>query len=150
MSHVSETETQIDSLSALKAACDALGYTFVEGRTRYTWYGQWVGDTRIPDTVKPEDRAAWIKSLGTCDHCIQVPGAAYEIGVVQQGSKYLLRYDYYSTGGLEKALGGRKAEKLVDAYNLARIEEEAKRQGRRTERIKLPNGKTLLRVHVQG
>lgn len=149
MSHISEIETEIDSLSALKQACADLGWEFKENQTTYEWFGRWVGDTKPPAHLSPDELKDWIKSLGTCDHAIHIPGVNYEIGIRQRGNKYVLQYDYWDSK-LKTAMGGQKGEKLVDAYNVARVEEEARRRGRRTEKVKLPNGKTLLRIHLPG
>ena len=76
MSHISKIEVRIDSLDALKLACQRLGFTFRQGQATYKWYGRWVGDAPLPEEVS-EDQ------LGKCDHAIIVPDCEYEIGVVR-------------------------------------------------------------------
>lgn len=122
MSHITDVETEVKDLAALKQACSRLGFEFKEGQTSYKWYGQFVGDSPMPAGMTKED-------LGKCDHAIKVPGASYEVGVAKVGGVYKLRYDYWGAGGLHKALGGQKAEKLVQAYGIEKTKKEARRLG---------------------
>lgn len=121
MSHITQIQVEVRDLAALKAACTRLGWEWREGQTRYKWYGRWVGDTALPEGVRMED-------LGKCTHAIRVPGASYEVGVLQQGDRYSLLYDFYGPGGLESKLGP-NAEVLVQAYAVEAARAEAQRQG---------------------
>ena len=131
MSHVARIEIDIKDLDALKAACVQLGLEFVPNQQSYAWYGQYVGDTPLPDGFTAAD-------LGRCDHAIRVPGARYEVGVVHRNGKYHLLWDFYRSGGLERVLG-KGAGRLKQAYSVERVRREARLQGyrlreRRTER----------------
>jgi len=121
MSHVSEIELKILSLDALKAACARLGLQFVEGQKTYKWYGTWVGDYPKPEWVKLED-------LGKCQHAIKVPGASYEIGIVEHQGEIKLLWDFYYTGGLERKLG-RNGGRLIQAYSVEQTKRTARKAG---------------------
>ncbi len=120
MSHISKIELEIQSLEDLKLACKRLGFIFQENQKTYQWYGRFVGDSPIPEGINIED-------LGKCDHAIKVPECTYEIGVVKRGSKYILLWDSWHTGGLEKKIGP-DAGLLKQAYTIERIRHEAKRK----------------------
>ena len=132
MSHIAKIELEINDLEALKSACKAMGFDFMENQTTYQWYGKWVGDTPLPQGVEIED-------LGKCTHAIHVPAAVFEIGVVQKGSKYNLMWDYWIGGGLEKHIG-KNACKLKQAYTLARIRKSAKQKGYLIHETRAQNG----------
>jgi hypothetical protein len=117
MSHISKMELEITSLADLKQACKRLGFTFVDNQKTYKWYGRWVGDAPLPEGITTEE-------LGKCTHAIQVPEASYEIGVAQKGSKYILLWDSWHSGGLEQKIG-KNAGILKQAYSIARIQSEA-------------------------
>jgi len=123
LSHIAKIELEIKSLEDLKAACETLGLKFLEEQKTYKWFGKWIGDTPMPEGVTIED-------LGKCDHCIHVPGATYQIGVVQQGNSYRLLWDYWQSGGLEKILG-KNAGLLKQAYAGATIKRESRKKGLR-------------------
>lgn len=121
MSHVSQIELKIKSLEALKAACARLGCKFMEGQKTYKWYGQYMGDYRMPDGMKVED-------LGKCTHAISVPGANYEIGVVERDGEVNLLWDFWQSGGLERKLG-KGAGLLKQAYAVEQAKIQARRKG---------------------
>lgn len=124
MSHVVKVETIVESLDDLKAAVKVEGFEFRENQRTYRWYGRLVGDSALPEGVTEEE-------LGKCEHAIRVPGASYEVGVVRRkdGKGYELRYDFWGAGGLKVALGGEKAERIVQAYGVARVVSQARRLG---------------------
>jgi hypothetical protein len=121
MSHISKIELEIKDLEALKAACKRLGFRFQEGQTTYKWFGRWVGDSPLPEGIS-EDQ------LGKCHHAIRVPGAQYEIGIVRKGKSYILLYDAWIKGGLEKYIG-KDAGKLKQIYAVEKIRLEARHRG---------------------
>ena len=123
MSHIARIELEIKSLEDLKAACNRLGLKFLENEQSYKWFGKWIGDAPLPEGIKVED-------LGTCDHCIHVPGAQYQIGVVQHGEKYRLLWDSWKSGGLELVLGI-NAGLLKQAYAVETIKRESRMKGLR-------------------
>lgn len=120
MSHISKIELEIQSLEDLKLACKRLGFIFQENQQTYQWYGRFVGDSPIPEGISIDD-------LGKCDHAIRVPECTYEIGVVKRGSKHILLWDSWHTGGLAKKIGP-DAGILKQAYTIERIRHEAKRK----------------------
>ena len=125
MSHVSAIELEIKDMDALKAACERLGLKWMEGKTTYRWYGQFMGDYPLPEGFKAED-------LGKCTHAISVPGASYEIGVVTRNGKTTLLWDFWSSGGLEKILG-KGGGKLKQAYTIETAKRAAKKAGYRVQ-----------------
>ncbi len=141
MSHIAKIETKLTDLFALRAACNQLGFQFIEGAKTYAWYGRWVGDTKLPEGLKIED-------LGKCDHAIHVPGAKYEVGVVRTHSGYELRWDYWQSGGLMEKLGGQNAGRLVQAYSIEKTKREAARMGQHVKMQTLPGG--FVKAVLQG
>lgn len=147
MSHVTTISVTIKDLAALKAAVKEFGCEWVEGKKKYTWFGQSVGDYPIPAGMTAE-------ALGKCDHVIKVPGVNYEIGVVKlpQGG-YTLAYDFYGNWGLhdgQKLLGkfGDGLKKLVQTYAVQVATMKAKASGWMTQRTTLPNG--TIRLSMTG
>ena len=123
MSHISKIELEIRDLESLKQACKKLGFLFMENQNHYTWYGKWVGNQPLPDGISEED-------LGKCTHAIHVPAAVFEIGVVQRGKSYILLWDSWVGGGLQKHIG-KDAGILRQAYAIASVKKESRRKGYR-------------------
>jgi len=136
LSHVSKIKLEIQSLKDLKLACKRLGFTFIENQKTYQWYGRSVGDSPLPEGFNIED-------LGKCDHAIKVPECAYEIGVVKRGLKYILLWDSWHSGGLEKKIG-KEAGILKQAYTIERIKREAKRKHYQVKEIKQDQSMRLV------
>ena len=136
MSHISKMELEITSLLDLKEACQRLGLTFCENQTTYKWYGTWVGDAPLPKGITTEE-------LGKCSHAIKVPECLYEIGVVRRGSKYILLWDSWSSGGLELKIG-KDAGILKQAYSIQRIKREAMLKRYRISEQKVEKGIRLV------
>jgi len=84
MSHIATVELRIKSLSALKAAIEALGGQLNEEQKTYRhYYGE-----------------------KACDAAITHPNAKYGIGVIQQqDGTYTMECDEWSTGGLKQVFG---------------------------------------------
>jgi hypothetical protein len=121
LSHISKIELEIKDLEALKTACQRMGFRFMEDQKTYQWYGRWIGDSPLPQGITEEE-------LGKCDHAIQVPGAKYEIGIVRKGKSYILLWDSWVKGGLEKHIG-KDAGKLKQIYAVEKIRLEARKKG---------------------
>ena len=136
MSHVAKIELIINDLEILKAACERLGLQFVPNQQTYAWYGRYQGDYPLPEGFSVED-------LGRCDHAIRVPAASYEVGVVHRGGRYALLWDFWSSGGLEKALG-KEACRLRQAYAVERVHREARLKGYRIREQKTEQGIRLV------
>lgn len=146
MSHLVTVAVEVRDLTALKKACDRLGFQFVEGATRFEWFGRWMNDYDGADAahrhgIKPED-------YGRCAHKIVVPGASYvyEIGVMPRADgRYLLALDSYDPG-LNQAVGGAGAPKLVQAYAVEKVRLEAAAQGHLCTETALADGSVRLTV----
>ena len=136
MSHVAKIEMEIKDLDTLRTACEQLGLQFMAGQHTYRWYGESVGDYPIPEGFTTDD-------MGKCDHAIRVPGASYEVGVVQRNGKYLLLWDFYSAGGLERVLG-KGAGRLKQAYSVERVRREATLKGYHVQERKTEQGIRLV------
>ena len=121
MSHISKIELEIKDLEALKMACKRLNFEFRMNQKTYKWYGRFMGDTVLPEGVREEE-------LGACDHAIHVHGSDYEIGVLQRGKNYILLWDSWIKGGLEKMIG-KDAGKLKQIYAIEKIRLEARKRG---------------------
>jgi len=136
MSHISKIELEINDLETLRLACERLGLQFMENQHTYKWYGSWIGDTPLPEGISIQD-------LGKCDHAIRVPGAQYEIGIVQRDRKYIMLWDFWNQGGLEQRLG-KNAGRLKQAYTIERVRKEAKLKGHRICEQKTDQGVRLV------
>jgi len=121
VSHVSKIELEIKDLESLKSACLRLGFNFRNDQKTYKWYGTWVGTTPLPEGIAEEE-------LGKCNHAIQVPGVKYEIGIVRKGKSYILLWDSWVKGGLEKHIG-KEAGILKQIYAVEKIRLEARKKG---------------------
>lgn len=136
MSHIARIEMQINDLETLKAACARLGLEFVAEQKTYAWYGKHVGDYPLPEGFSVSD-------MGKCDHAIRVPGAKYEVGVVERNQKYVLLWDFWEDGGLEPALG-KNAGRLKQAYGVEKATREARLKGYRVTEQKTNHGIRLV------
>lgn len=132
MSHISKIELEIRDLQSLKDACKKLGFQFMEGQKRYQWYGKWVGNQPLPDGISEED-------LGKCDHAIHVPAAAFEIGVVKKGNGYILLWDSWIGGGLQKHIG-KDAEVIKQLYAVESVKRESRKKGYRITEKRMKKG----------
>jgi len=136
MSHISKIELWIRDLEALKMACSSLNLEFRKNQKFYKWFGRFMGDTVLPEGVRAEE-------LGACDHAIHVPGAEYEIGVLQRGKEYILLWDSWFKGGLENLLG-KDAGKLKQAYAIEKIRLEARKRGIKIRQTTTPKNVRLI------
>jgi hypothetical protein len=144
MSHIATVKVEINDLQSLKDACKAKGWTFKEGQKTYRWYGRWMNDTPMPEGWTHEN----LKTLGTCDHAISIPGASYEVGVrAKADGTFEIVWDFWSQGGLVEKLGGKSAPVLSQAYTVARAKNEAYRNGYAVESEDvLQDGSVRLRI----
>jgi hypothetical protein len=122
MSHISKIELEVKDLGVLGQACSRLGLQLQRDQRTFKWYGR--------DSL--------------CDHAIRIPGASYEIGMIQRDGRYELQCDFYDRG-IEKAIG-RQGGLLKQAYAVEKTKIEARRKGytvleKRTE--------TGIRLHVR-
>jgi hypothetical protein len=140
MSHIAKIELDIYDLDALEKACKRLNCKLIKNQKNYKWYGTFIGDYPLPDGVKEED-------LGKCDHIISVPGSEYEIGVVKQGNKYNLIYDFWGGQKIEEVCGGRKLGKIKQGYTIETLKGKlAKKKAKIKE--KMEGNKLVLTIEV--
>lgn len=137
MSHVSKIEIEITDLHCLKQACQRLGLQFRENQRGYVWYGRLVQPDRypLPDGINEKD-------LGKCHHAIHIPNASYEIGIVQQGHKFLLLADFWDTR-LKNAIGD-GGGKLKQAYGIERTIQQARLRNYRVVEQRTASGIRLI------
>lgn len=115
MSHISKIELEVKDLSILGQACSRLGLELIRNQKRFKWYG----------------------NEANCDHAIKVPGAAYEVGVIDRNGIFELNCDFF-----DRSLGqviGRQGGLLKQAYAVEKAGIEARKKGysvleRRTEK----------------
>lgn len=147
MSHVATIETKLTDLQAVKAACDRMGWQFMEGQKKYKWYGHIVGDYNAADNaltngMKEED-------LGKCDHAIRVPGATYEIGLVNQtDGSFKPAWDWWASGGLSKVRSENGMNGFLQAYALEKTKIEMRRKGMVCTEKKLADGRIQLHARA--
>jgi hypothetical protein len=122
MSHISKIELEVKDLGVLSQACSRLGLVLVRDQKTFTWYGR--------DSL--------------CDQAIRIPGASYEIGVIQKDGRYELQCDFYDAG-IEKAIG-RQGGLLKQAYAVEKTKLEARRKGYTVPEKKTETG---IRLHVR-
>lgn len=142
MSHITKIDIEVSDLTALKAACRRLGFTFAEGQKTYVWYGRLVGEAPLPEGLSIDD-------LGRCDHAIGVPGAGYEIGVRASMRGFRLLWDSYQRGGLEQKVG-KGAGLLKQAYGIEKAKLEARRKGYSVYESRKADGSITLKIQLGG
>jgi hypothetical protein len=122
MSHISEIELEVKDLGILSQACSRLGLEMLRNSKTFKWYGK----------------------QSPCDHCIRVPGADYEIGVLHRNGSYELNCDFYDKN-LEKVIG-LKGGLLKQAYAAEKTRIEARKKGYSVIERQTQNG---IRLHVR-
>ncbi len=122
MSHISKIELEVKDLGILDQACARLGLKLIKDQKTFKWYGK----------------------DGQCDHAVQVPGADYEIGVVNKKGLYELNCDFYDRN-VEKVIG-RQGGLLKQAYAIEMTKVEARRKGHSVIERQTDNG---IRLHVR-
>ena len=136
MSHISQIEVEIKDLKALKAACEQLGFQFMENQQQY----RWLGKQPLPTGITEDE-------LGKCNHAIHVPTAIFEIGVVKRNNSYILLWDSWIGGGLSQAIGN-NAGILKQAYAVQTVRTMARQKQYRLTEQKTAN-KIRLSLSIQ-
>lgn len=152
MSHVVNMGIVVQSLEALKKACEVLGtLEFVQDQTNFKWYGQWMNDYSGQDAAYRQGVDP--KEYGKCLHAIRVKGkeGAYEIGVVKNrnGEGFLLVWDNWMGGyGLVEKVG-QQGEILFREYTKQQTLLTAEQEMGITqyEEEKQPDGSTVLYLY---
>ena len=140
MSHVVPIKLEIKDLKALETACKNLGFEFMRNQKTYAWYGKFLGDTTLDDSLKVAD-------LGKCDHAIKVPGARYEIGVKKVGKAFQLEYDFWSSGGLKSKVG-EDGLPIKIAYTIEATKNVVKKNRHRLVSEKKMDDRTRLTIRL--
>jgi len=122
MSHISKIELEVKDLGILGQACSRLGLELLKNSKTFKWYGQ----------------------EAQCDHCIRVPGADYEIGVLNRNGSYELNCDFYDKN-LEKVIG-LKGGLLKQAYAVEKTRLEARKKGYSVIERQTQNG---IQLHIR-
>jgi hypothetical protein len=122
MSHISKIELEVRDLGILSQACERMGLGLIRGKRSFRWYGK----------------------DAPCDHAIRVPGADYEIGVINKDGLYELTCDFYDRT-IEKVIG-RHGGLLRQAYAVEKTKTEARKKGYSLLERQTDNG---IRLHVR-
>ena len=122
MSHISKIELEVRDFGILGQACKRLGLELIRGKGRFTWYGK----------------------DAPCDHAIRVPGADYEIGVINKDGLYELNCDFYDRT-IERVIG-RQGGLLRQAYAVEKTKTEARKKGYSVMERQTDTG---IRLHVR-
>jgi len=122
MSHISKIELTVNDLSILGQACARLGLELIRAKKSFKWYG----------------------NEAPCDHAIRVPGAEYEIGVIDINGIYELNCDFFDRS-LEEVIG-KQGGLLKQAYAVEKTGVEARRKGYSVLERRTDNG---IRIHVR-
>jgi len=122
MSHISKIELEVKDLGILGQACGKLELELIRGQQNYKWYGK----------------------QARCDHAIKVPGADYEIGVINNNGIYELNCDFYDRN-LERVIG-RQGGLLKQAYAVEKTKIEARKKGYSVVERQTQAG---IRLHVR-
>lgn len=146
MSHVVAIETKLTDLAAIRDACLAMGWEFLEDQKTFKWFGSWVDDYHASDAayqlgIDPKD-------YGKCDHAIRVPGAQYTIGLLKREDGYTPVWDFYGSGGLqgiraENGMGG-----FMQRYAAEKAKRELRHKGYSPVERRLDNGKIEIKVRT--
>lgn len=122
MSHISKIELAVKDLSILGQACQKLGLDFIKGQRTFRWY----------------------ENEARCDHAIKIPGANYEIGVINRSGCYELNCDFYDQN-IERVIG-KHGGLLKQAYAVEKTRIEARKKG---YSVMERQTKTGIRLHVR-
>ncbi|MCX7428798.1 MAG: hypothetical protein NTW96_24625 [Planctomycetia bacterium] len=147
MSHIVTIKTELRDIAAIKAACKRMGWQLLEGQHTFRWYGRYVGDYREFEK-QLRDLGIKTEDYGKCDHAIRVPGAEYEIGLVQRGNRFVPLWDTWGPGGLAKVSHENGMGGFLAAYAVEKAKLEARRKGYTVTEKTLPNGNIQLQVTV--
>ena len=105
MSHLSKIEIEVTDIRVLAAACQRLNLIFQEGKNKFIWFN----------------------GHADCNHAILIPGAKYEVGVINNGKRYDIKCDFFDSG-IAKSIG-KNGGRLKQAYAAEKTIIEARRKG---------------------
>jgi hypothetical protein len=97
---------------------------------------------------KIERQKYMTEKLGKCTHAIEVPGCHYDIGLIQQGDKYVPIWDWFA-GGMRQAMGHGQAENpFAQAYGVEMAKLQAQGMGLYSTEQLNNDGSITLRVQL--
>jgi hypothetical protein len=121
-------ELVITDIQALKKTCERLGLEWKAEQKSFQWWG---------------------REPAKCVHAIKIPGARYELGVLQSatGKGYELQVDYYDSAVTAKIghLGGL----LKQGYAIEKAKMEAIKKGYSVREQRTAHNGIELRIAVQ-
>lgn len=125
MSHVTAIDAKESyDIPPLVQMCKDMGWEWRQGQKTHRWFGRYMGDHPLPAGFTAAE-------LGHCSHAIHVPGARYEIGVVQKSGEWKLVWDFWEGGyGLRERIGA-QGGLLKQAYGMAKAKITARQHRRR-------------------
>ncbi len=125
MSHVTTIErNERFDIAVLMQMCKNQAWEWREGQRTYKWFGRYMGDYPLPTGFTKEE-------LGHCSHAIRIPGAQYEIGVIQKNGKWTLLWDFWQGGyGLQEKIG-KNGGLLKRSYDMAKAKVAARQHRKR-------------------
>lgn len=110
----------------------------------------------LAENVKPRSYSANQQGMGVAPYVLRIPDANYDVGFYQtDDGSYEARTDFF-LGSVAKVLGVPAADreraeqaqlgKLYQAYGIAVVEEQARRQGHSVRRIPQADGGVKLTI----
>ena len=96
------------------------------------------------ELIRAKKSFKWYGNDAPCDHAIRVPGAEYEVGVIDKNGIYELNCDFFDSS-LEQVIG-KKGGLLKQAYAVEKTGVEARRKGYSVLERRTENG---IRLHVR-
>jgi len=159
MSHIVTYDVEIDPerLDVLRRTCERLGWQFHQNQQTYCWFGQWVGNSPIPEKLLTADELAMINrlslparkewmnnKLARCQHCISVPGCDYDIALMPNPTtgKLIAYFDDWYSGGLTEKLAALELS-FPQVYSSELLKDQLAAQGYDYLEIYHPQTKTL-------
>ena len=147
MSHIVTIDTELKDVSAIKKACERMGWTYDENAKTFAWYGRYVGDYAAFEE-RLRSLGISTQDYGKCDAAIKIPGANYTIGLVEKDGKYIPLWDTWGPGGLSEITTTNGMGGFMQAYVCAKTQLEARRKGYSTREVVQRNGDTKIEIVV--
>lgn len=152
MSHVVSSAALVTDLACLKETVRKYFpmLEWVEGKTRFAWFGERIGDYTEADAADRNGIPA--DQWGTCDHVLRMKDINYEIGVTKRrdGKGYSLCWDFYADGINLSNCIGTGAEKLMVRYNQTYVERFAEAEGLEIETTTNNAGELIMELTAKG
>jgi len=143
MSHVVLIKANITDLEVVASACKRLGFHFHLQQKTFRWYGTWLND--FDAALAAHEQGIDPKDYGKCDHAISIPGANYEVGLLEREGSYQLLFDFYEHA-IKEQLGGEGAPRFLQAYAVEAALKQARSQGYLVHEQTLEDGTITLQL----